>query len=337
MLEKLALKPGFRLATPRLSMRTLAVVCSALLGSTALAQQLTLELDSQTGSETLGRSDCTANTQHTLIWTASLPTTDDPCTNLYIWIAPNACEDLTDGGVPGETQIQNYTNQQGNANYWPTLGATAQTINFFTNQIVLGDGGSVCNDTTINNASYAVCAGYHWAALGQCTSTVNGAVQTVHPATQIYITFDSAGPPAPSITAVAGDTTVTVSCDDTADTSTTNPVISMDVSFRATPADGGTVDPWQGAGTISGNQGSLTVGGLADGQSYDFICSGTDQAGNTGANSTVASATPIQTNGFFGLYLSEGGHEKGGCAAAAGLAPWLAVAFLMRRRRGRAR
>jgi hypothetical protein len=316
-------------------MRTL-VVCSALaLASTAHAQQLPLDLDQSTASQTLGPRDCANATQHTITWTASLPTTDDPCTDLFVWFAPNSCEDLTDGGVRGETVVGDYSNTPGNSSYWPTLGASAQNITFYVRQLVLSDGGSVCNDSTINNQLYAVCAGYHWAAPGQCTSTVNGAVQTVHPPTQITITFDSAGPLAPSVSATPGDTTVTVSADDTADTSTSNPVISMEVFFRATPVDGGTVDPWTDDGPISGNQGSLTVSGLADGQSYDFAANATDQAGNTGPLSSVARATPIATDGFFGLYLAEGGHEKGGCAAATGLAPWLAIALLRRRRRGR--
>jgi len=195
----------------------------------------------------------------------------------------------------------------------------------------------VCNDPNVNNQVYALCAGFHWAALGQCTSTVNGAVQTVHPATQITVTFDSQGPPAPSVTASPGDTTVTVAADDTADTSTTNPVISMEVFFRATPVDGGSVDPWTDYGSIAANQGSLTVGGLADGQSYDFACNATDQAGNTGPMSSPVSATPILTDGFFGVYLAEGGHERGGCSSAVGLAPCLALTLLLRRHRRRAR
>jgi hypothetical protein len=343
MLEKLALGAGFRLAIPGTSMRSIAVLSSALLlfSSAAFAQAINLQLDVNTTTNTsfaVGPPDC-LNT-HVITWTASLPSTDLACTDLFIWFAPNACEEITDGGTPGEFIAADVTNNTADSNNWMTLGATAQTINFTTNQLTLADGGSVCDDPSVDNLTFDLCGAFLYTTSGQdCASTVSGVVTPVAAAPPLVtFTYDSLPPPIPILDSVVpGDTTVTATGDGTIDTNTFNPIVSMNVSYRTSGFDGGAPGPWQGGNSIAGNQGSVTISGLTDGQSYDFAIQATDTAGNTSNLSEPQSATPILTNGFFGQYLADNGHDRGGCASAAGLVPWLALWAVRRVTRRRAR
>jgi hypothetical protein len=308
----------------------------------ALAQALSVTLDGTTMDQSVGTGDC--GNSHTVEWTGSIATTDEACSPLYIWLTPNNCEEVPDGGG-GEIIVGQVTDNTNDPTNWMVTGTGS--VSFTTAQLPTSLAGqTVCEPGVDVDIIYNVCATFAYAPMTTgCvnTTTTNIIYQPQTPTDpDITFEFDDLPPPAPSYGLSPGDTTVTASANDYwpdggYDTATTE----MDLFYLAVDADAGCPANNSSGTYLQGSQSATTYAGdavatgLTDGQLYAFYMTATSPGGVSGP-SGVQCATPVLTQGFFGYYLDSGGAERGGgCATAAGLAPWLVLVAsrLLRRRR----
>ena len=271
-------------------MRRLPLVLLAIAPSAAWAQS-SLEVTLNQGSNTavVGPNDCGINISVT--WTVTPLAT---CSSLKIWLSTaNSC--------PQEPAATDPVLEQRG----PPLSETTRTFNLAVGDLPLfgADAGVSCGAPG-QDVTFKLCASVKViGALNTCDTFVE---ETTPPT----VRYDSTPPPAPTITrADEQDSAIVVTVSIQGDDVASVIVVATDSSGaqaaqveRATPT------------------GSIRLGNLTNGTTYNVTAQARDEAGNLSQTSQPVQATPVLTSGFFRRYLDEGGSEQGGCSSAGGAA-----------------
>jgi hypothetical protein len=293
-------------ATMKWALLSVVVAVSAASAQTTLLTPISIHLpsDATTTSYTFSAGGC--GTTLTLQWSYAT-TAGYPCSAMTVWATTGTCGDAPVTGDLSYDQI-------------PQISLTSLRQGTF-------------------NVSVAALPGFATAATScgasgvQVTHTICGAVTTASDVTCIYtktvqhaqsfsMVYDTKPPAVPTITGLD----------------------PLDGSLRAhfsVDSDTSIVQAWLKGpsdadfsqhNSVPAADGTITLTGLSNANTYDVALVGVDKAGNASALSDSWSGTPVHTVGFWGAYRDAGGSDPGGCATAPGF-PLLLAALLLKRRR----
>ena len=127
-------------------------------------------------------------------------------------------------------------------------------------------------------------------------------------ASPLKVVYDRQPPGPPVITeTVAQDKAVTLKF-----------TVGSDTTIVRAEYKGPSDADFRSGGEVGVSATQIRVGGLVNGNTYSLRLRAVDQAENTSAPSEEVGATPVRTEGFWGVYREKGGSDPGGCASAAG-------------------
>jgi uncharacterized protein (TIGR03382 family) len=291
-----------------------------LLSTAARAQTITLSFTGST-NDTANKGPGTCNDQVLVVWTASGLTTANTCGSLQVWVANGAAC----GTSPGTSASDGGTDLIIDT---ASLSTTTTGTPQFVVSAMPGLAGQDCNSAI--DVTNAVCAAVQSKAVdGTCSGTVQGTPL-------LSVRYDSVPPDPPSVGLTAQDAKILVGL--SANGSQASDVLSYIVEYAIQPSDQSAPVFKQAGGEVAAASGRLTIDGLLNGTTYLVRGFALDEVSNKSQASSVQSAMPLASDGFFARYEEAGGKEQGGCSAVGAGLPSIigalaVLAAVLRRRR----